>query len=656
MKKNKGRAFLLKRFFYSAFSLVFAIALILAVVSYVFKDEISTKLLQYGNSVTQGELVIDQVSLAPFKFFPDVTVKLQGVAYFEQDSSFRASDTIPIVQLDYAYLAVDLLDLLKGELTISKVSIKNGACHLVSYPDQSTNLSRSFRLNARGDNFESTASSASGFRLDFREAEIQNIMFNYHNAKGQCVAVANVNHLQGTLSISPETIESQVIGRISIAEVNLGDGYRFHEKQFELESQILFNSTDKTLQINEAKLALDAFKMNVDGYFGFGEREYLEFEISGTDEGLSIFEQLPLDSLNIIDGGQSNFSGRIYANTLSDIPNFDMQFDLENVSVQLPNAPDTLQINKLDQFRILVENIRFEEAKPGQSIGLPSFKMILSSNYMNTSFCELDDVKISVNAKKGVFEIEQNIGLLFGINTEAKAVWKPFDAVPSLHAVYREEQFNVALLSDILLEDTLMLGLMDISIDVTMTGNTWQEVTDNLSGQVDIYGKDLVLVGADLDAIMEDFKRSRQFTLADAGAIFLMGPAGIFLSKGSDYAHLMSNKGDTSLIREISTRIEINKGRIDLTDVAFATDKNRMAAKGEVNLKADSLFVEIALLNERGCSLFVQQIQGRIEDPALGKLKVVNQILSPVSSLVKSIFTKKCPPFYNGRVQPSTLQ
>lgn len=131
-----------------------------------------------------------------------------------------------------------------------------------------------------------------------------------------------------------------------------------------------------------------------------------------------------------------------------------------------------------------------------------------------------------------------------------------------------------------------------------------------------------------------------------------MGPAGILVTKGSDYASLIVlNPGESCEVVEFSSDWEVDGGLVRLADVAFTTSENRMAARGQINLLTDSLNIEIALLNEKGCSLYSQDISGNLLEPEMGKVKVVKSVVGPVSNLVDKVGITECDVFYNGKVK-----
>ncbi len=95
-------------------------------------------------------------------------------------------------------------------------------------------------------------------------------------------------------------------------------------------------------------------------------------------------------------------------------------------------------------------------------------------------------------------------------------------------------------------------------------------------------------------------------------------------------------------------------GLLTLKDVALSTKKNRVAAKGWLNIVKDSLRISFAVVDDNGCSIFTQDVYGDLNKPTLGKVKVVSALLAPVTNLYNSIMDVNCQVFYNGLVKPPT--
>jgi hypothetical protein len=158
--------------------------------------------------------------------------------------------------------------------------------------------------------------------------------------------------------------------------------------------------------------------------------------------------------------------------------------------------------------------------------------------------------------------------------------------------------------------------------------------------------------GFDADEIIDKFKRSQSFNLVDLGAVLLAGPVGIAVTKGTDFARIfVLNSGKSTKIFKLASNWTINDGVFTIEDAAFATNLNRVAIAGSIGFSNSNLNLIIALLNENGCSIFSQEVYGNLNNPTIGKVKVVGTVMAPVTNLVDDITGKDCVVFYSGSVE-----
>jgi uncharacterized protein involved in outer membrane biogenesis len=213
-------------------------------------------------------------------------------------------------------------------------------------------------------------------------------------------------------------------------------------------------------------------------------------------------------------------------------------------------------------------------------------------------------------------------------------------------------QFNIEHFLSGFSDDTLVKGIMDFSAKLHFSGKNASDRWLSSSGEMSLTGKDLIVEGFDLDAIVDKYTRSQKFNLVDVGALFLAGPVGIAVTKGRDFADLLiANKGDSTLVYDFISLWELKAGKLKAKDVAFSTGKNRIALHGGLSIwqqRYDSL--NFALVNKYGCAVFQQQLNGSFEEPEASNVKVVKALFGPI----RNIFTgKKCKEtFYEGSVQP----
>jgi AsmA protein len=205
--------------------------------------------------------------------------------------------------------------------------------------------------------------------------------------------------------------------------------------------------------------------------------------------------------------------------------------------------------------------------------------------------------------------------------------------------------------------DTVLTGTMDIYMDLSLGGGDRKELLSSLNGELNLYGRDLLLYGIELDEVIKKFKRSQNFNLVDLGAVMFAGPAGLALTKGSNYAAmLVTNYGATSHVTELVSDWKFENGTILLRDVAFATEESRVAAKGWLDFQKDSLDISFAVVDKKGCNVIGQDLYGNIKDPEKSKIKIISTLLAPVTNLLEVTLGIQCDPFYEGRIKHPTKE
>ena len=311
-------------------------------------------------------------------------------------------------------------------------------------------------------------------------------------------------------------------------------------------------------------------------------------------------------------------------------------------------AEDTIEIKSFDFF---TKDVYYNLAKNTNPFATLTTNLKIECKELYTGYFKVDDIYYDINADNGTYTVLPKQRSFFGSEGNGNHILKPFDKVPNYRFQYSINQFNAEDLLTAFLEDTVLTGKMDFSMDISMAGNEWDSLVSKLNGDIHLAGKDLIMYGVDSDELIEKFKRSQRFTLVDVGAVLLAGPVGIAVTKGTDYASIIVlNSGEKTKVSNIVSDWSVHDGKLTVKDVAFATKKNRIAGDGWFNFAADSLEFTIALLNKNGCSIFSQDVFGTFEKPETSEIKVVGTILAPVTNLWDDIWGNDCDVFYNGSV------
>jgi len=268
---------------------------------------------------------------------------------------------------------------------------------------------------------------------------------------------------------------------------------------------------------------------------------------------------------------------------------------------------------------------------------------------------QLADLKFAAVAKGGVLQLAPVTLLAF----DAKGTWR-------LQADYSGEAPRYALEGTISqlpipeLFKALALkqtadGRVDLSATLSLQGSTENELRRSLAGRVTLKGRDVTLTGSDLDQAFARFEASQSFNLVDAGAFFIVGPLGLALTKGYDFANLYQGSGGSSRIQTLVSDWKLEGGVARAQDVAMATKANRMALQGRldfVNERFDDM--TMALVDAKGCVKVEQKISGSFGKPVVEKPNLLVSLAGPALNLLKKggelLLGQECKVFYAGSV------
>ncbi len=181
---------------------------------------------------------------------------------------------------------------------------------------------------------------------------------------------------------------------------------------------------------------------------------------------------------------------------------------------------------------------------------------------------------------------------------------------------------------------------------------------ETLKGELILDAQDLRWKGRDIDAILSSYIDSQRLGLIDAAGFLSLGPIGLLVSKGLSLseAGLKGIISGESHIGRLYIKSSIDEALLKLEDAAMRTKRYRVAAKGGIRLIPDYQFkdLKISPVDERGCSLFVQELEGTLQNPRIGVLtSAAGDVLSTVGDIFKRAqrLIGSCEPFYQGVVE-----
>lgn len=209
--------------------------------------------------------------------------------------------------------------------------------------------------------------------------------------------------------------------------------------------------------------------------------------------------------------------------------------------------------------------------------------------------------------------------------------------------------------------NSIINGKLDLAANLAGDASSAGNFIRSASGTVKLSGANLDVKTLNVDELVTRIINSKQYNLADAAAYFFIGPLGATATKGLNVANvareLMQPGTTPNRIRRMTSAWNVADGYASARDVALETERYRLALTGKINLVSNEFNkVEIAVVDDNGCAIAVQRIDGPVASPRIDKTNILLTLTRPVlDALTKSamrLVSGNCQAFYSGELLP----
>lgn len=302
-----------------------------------------------------------------------------------------------------------------------------------------------------------------------------------------------------------------------------------------------------------------------------------------------------------------------------------------------------------------VHRLRRSDGQGTDVIKTVSFTAELACQEARRNNFTISDLKLTAKGEKGVFNLKPVTMRLFGAQGSGSIQADFADDTPGYHVRYSLPQFRIEEFFKTMSSQKVAEGPMDFSADLSMQGKTVKDMRHTAKGRISLHGENLTVNGIDLDQTFSRFESSQNFNLVDVAAFFIMGPVGVMVTKGYDFASIFQGSEGQSTIRKLVSNWQVKRGVAQAQDVAMATDKNRIALQGGLDFVNDRFDdVTVALIDAHGCVEVKQTIHGSFQKPLVEKPSILKSLTGPALELLqkgRDLFSgDECDVFYTGSV------
>ena len=473
----------IKRFFFLLLGLIILLLITVFSVFHLKKDLIKNTLIQNINKQQNGEFLFEEMSLSPLSHLPHLAIQLDKVQYKENSSIDFFSDTLPILSLEYAEVALDLFELIKGKVDIEKVAFYNGQINIIVYEDNSSNLENALRLpkkdtvkTAVENELEETVPA--DFRLE--NLDFRNILVHLQHRKNQIEVSSIVNEFSAAISFSYPNSDVQLNLDLVNEYLNIKGQNYLSGKPIKLVSNLHFDESTNLTTINEGSLIFDLLNIKIHGTFHPENNEMTDLIFDASDQDLSLLSYLIEDHIlkfnnDFLNNGDIILKGKINGFNQNRLPIGELTFKAENIDLDFTNGNAAIKDFDMEGYFQTGDSADFSTAiidVKNLSANLPEGSLNGSlkwSNFKHPEILLALNLETKLNGFDDFFRLHplQNLGGKINLST---SIHRTFDT--------NKNQFNDVI-------NDLKIDLEDVIFAFPKLSHPFEKISGNIESNED---------------------------------------------------------------------------------------------------------------------------------------------------------------------------
>jgi uncharacterized protein involved in outer membrane biogenesis len=325
----------------------FIIIVLASVVFYVFRNDIKSKLLKTVHDLQKGEIVAGEIGLSFFSHFPDVSIKLDSLVYYENRKTERDSLENPICQIENFYVAFDILKLLKGKIDVREITLENGEVLIITHSDTSVNIINALGVKTKLED-DSVTKKPTPLDLRLENLSVKDLRFTFDQQISGLKLEFFINDLINSFELHHPINHCQLYANFEILGVYVNNRPYLEDLAFQTNLDFQFDEDILNGQISQGVLKIREMVFKLNGEYDLRNDGWLDLEIDASDEDLTLLSlvveedilKLNLDNLK---KGDLFFYGFVRGKTFSQIPDAEFTFGAENFHFVMPEGFDPIE-------------------------------------------------------------------------------------------------------------------------------------------------------------------------------------------------------------------------------------------------------------------------------------------------------------------------
>ncbi len=329
-----------KILFYLAVSAgVVFVSLVLSV--FLFKDRIIRQFIAEANKYINTPVKVGEIDASIFSSFPSISIILSDV--YVEDSH---PGEYPLITARKVSFRLNPIEVYRGIYTIKGLSVSDSETNLKVDGNGQTNYDILKPSQGNGP--------AKALTLELRDVRLENTTFSYYNLQAKQHYTLTSPSLDASIRTENDLYYIKADGVVGSNAIEVGGKVFAPEKTFQVESDLVYDDNQKSLQINPSLLQLNQSAFSVSGNYAWKTDNIVDLTVEGKDTDIqTLLSLLPAGVASPLAKYRSkgdvffkgNLSGKI---SQKELPAIDVAFGFNDATIFHPEYRSRIESASLN--------------------------------------------------------------------------------------------------------------------------------------------------------------------------------------------------------------------------------------------------------------------------------------------------------------------
>ena len=294
----------------------FSLILLITLVFYLGRGWFMDRAVTYLNEQQPGEVQMGQMNLIPFMNFPNVSLQLRNVSFYEKEVHPDSLLQEPIISLKEIFVTLDVVDLIRGDIQVSQARTEDGFIRIEVYEDSITNLEVALGMRFDEETEKDSTAGLPALKISLDKIELTNILVILQDRTRDDHINVTINLLESNFSYLPDHIEFGLKLDLNINHLKYLTYRSETNRSIKMESGVTVDLMRKKVVVEPSSIKISGLELETWGTYDFMGDPHLDFAFKASNKGLEVLNYLfrgvlDLDEIEQIGSGGIYLNGNI---------------------------------------------------------------------------------------------------------------------------------------------------------------------------------------------------------------------------------------------------------------------------------------------------------------------------------------------------------